>query len=281
MPPSTLNYHLRTRERSVLKQQEVPGYDPSLYGSERLHATAADGTQIPISLIYRKDAWEARESQPVPMMLYGYGSYGVCVDPSFSSSRLPLLDRGMAYAIAHVRGGGEMGRSWYEEHGKYTTKRNTFTDFVECAKHLQAIGYTSPSQLAITGRSAGGLLVGAVLNMAPELFKVAIAGVPFVDLMVTMCDATIPLTVTEWEEWGNPNNATYYEYMKSYSPMDNIKPADLPALLVTAGLFDPRVAYWEPAKWVARLREAQTNDAPIILKMDLDSGHFSASDRYK
>ena len=204
------------------------------------------------------------------------------MDPSFSASRLALVDRGVVYAIAHIRGGGEMGRErWYEKEGKYLTKRNTFTDFVDCAKHLHDARITTPERTAINGRSAGGLLMGAVLNMAPERFAVAVAGVPFVDVMVSMCDPSIPLTVGEWEEWGNPNEEKYYEYMKSYSPMENVGKLAYPAILVTAGLYDPRVAYWEPAKWVARLRAMSTSDAPTLLKMDLDSGHFSASDRYK
>ena len=277
-PPTTLTHDMASGARKTLKVKPVPNYDASKYATERLHATAADGTQIPISLVYRKDL----KKDGAPCMLYGYGSYGINMEPSFSASRLPLLDRGMCYAIAHIRGGGEMGRErWYEKEGKYLTKRNTFTDFVDCAKHLHDARITTPERTAINGRSAGGLLMGAVLNMAPERFAVAVAGVPFVDVMVSMCDPSIPLTVGEWEEWGNPNEEKYYEYMKSYSPMENVGKLAYPAILVTAGLYDPRVAYWEPAKWVARLRAMSTSDAPTLLKMDLDSGHFSASDRYK
>ena len=214
-------------------------------------------------------------------MLYGYGSYGACMEPDFAATRLPLLDRGMVYAIAHIRGGGEMGRGWYEDQGKYLTKMNTFNDFVDCAEHLVREGWTAPAMMATTGRSAGGLLMGACLNMRPDLFRVAIAGVPFVDLMTTMCDASIPLTVVEWEEWGNPNEREFYEYMRAYSPIDNVKAQDYPALLITAGLNDPRVAYWEPAKWTARLRAMKTDGNNLFLKTEMSSGHFSASDRYK
>ena len=260
------------------QEREVPGYDRTLYTTERTSATARDGTEIPISLVYRTDM---RKEGPGPLHLYAYGSYGLSMEPSFSMTRLPLLDRGVTYAIAHIRGGGEMGRPWYEDHGKYLTKRNTFIDFVDCASSLQARGLSAPHLMSMEGRSAGGLLMGAVLNMAPQLFRACVAGVPFVDVMVSMCDPSIPLTVAEWEEWGNPNDAKFYEYMKSYSPMENVGAYAYPATLVTAGLHDPRVAYWEPAKWVARLRAARTNEEPLLLKMDLDSGHFSASDRYK
>lgn len=279
-PPSVFAVDMSTGARTVVKEREVPDYDRALYTTERTVATARDGTEIPVSIVFRTDAQPAGGTAG-PMLLYGYGSYGMSMEPSFSMTRLALLDRGVRYAIAHVRGGGEMGRGWYEEQGKYLTKMNTFTDFIDVARSLQARGLTSPSQLAIEGRSAGGLLMGAVMNLAPETFKCVVAGVPFVDVMVSMCDPSIPLTVGEWEEWGNPNAAQFYEYMRSYSPMENVGARDYPATLVTAGLFDPRVAYWEPSKWVARLRAAKTNDAPLLLKMDLDSGHFSASDRYK
>ena len=284
-PPSTLGLDMRQPEAlpHTLKEDEVPGYDRSLYATERLEARASDGTPIPVSLVYRRDKWDPKARGPSPMLLYGYGSYGMCMEPSFGATRLPLLDRGMAFAIAHVRGGGEMGREWYEKDGKYLTKRNTFTDFIDVADHLKAQKLTSADNLAITGRSAGGLLVGACLNIGrgSELCAAAVAGVPFVDVMASMCDPTIPLTVGEWEEWGNPNAAKYYEYMRSYSPMENIQQIDYPAILATAGLNDPRVAYWEPTKWVARLRDARTNAAPLLLKMDMDTGHFSASDRYR
>eukprot|EP00331_Platyophrya_macrostoma_P002368 CAMPEP_0176413924 /NCGR_PEP_ID=MMETSP0127-20121128/4966_1 /TAXON_ID=938130 /ORGANISM="Platyophrya macrostoma, Strain WH" /LENGTH=235 /DNA_ID=CAMNT_0017793753 /DNA_START=116 /DNA_END=823 /DNA_ORIENTATION=- len=214
-------------------------------------------------------------------MLYGYGSYGICIDPEFSISYLPYLDRGMVYAIGHVRGGGEMGRQWYEQGAKYLTKRNTFQDFVSCAEELISAKITDPASLACEGRSAGGLLIGAVLNMRPDLFKCAIAGVPFVDVLTTMCDPSIPLTTGEWEEWGNPNEYKYFEYMKSYSPIDNVAAQDYPHLFIHAGLHDPRVAYWEPAKWAAKLRMTKTDQNDVLLKMEMDSGHFSASDRYK
>jgi oligopeptidase B len=209
----------------------------------------------------------------------GYGSYGVPFEVDFNSNRVSLLDRGVAFAIAHVRGGGELGRPWYED-GKYLNKTNTFADFIACAEHLIADGCTEPGRLAIMGRSAGGLLMGAVLNMRPELFRAAVAGVPFVDVVTTMLDESIPLTVIEWEEWGNPNEKTFYEYMKSYSPYDNITAQDYPHILVTAGLNDPRVAFWEPAKWTARLRDRKTDDNLVLLKTEMGAGHSGPSGRY-
>ncbi|KAH9181903.1 hypothetical protein AeNC1_016119, partial [Aphanomyces euteiches] len=234
------------------------------------------GTTIPMSMVYRKDL---KRSEPQPLHLYGYGSYEIPIDPSFRSTILPLLDRGVIYVIAHIRGGGENGRTWYES-AKYLTKINTFTDFIACAEHLIEAKYTTPKQMSCEGRSAGGLLMGAVLNLRPDLFTAAIAGVPFVDVMNTMSDATIPLTTGEWAEWGNPNEMKYFQYMLQYSPYENVKAQDYPSLLVTSGLFDPRVAYWEPTKWVAKLRDLKTDSNKVLLKMDLDSGHFSASDRY-
>lgn len=281
-PPATVDINVETDDRVIVKEKEVPMYDKSLYGSRRITATARDGTAVPMSMVYRKDKFE--EGRPAPLMLYGYGSYGACMEPDFAATRLPLLDRGMVYVIAHIRGGGEMGRGWYEDQGKYLTKMNTFTDFIDAGDALVREGYTTPALMATTGRSAGGLLMGACLNMRPDLFRVAIAGVPFVDLMTTMCDASIPLTVVEWEEWGNPNAKEFFEYMMSYSPIDNVKTQEYPALLITAGLNDPRVAYWEPAKWTARLRvaKAAANDkSSLFLKTEMSSGHFSASDRYK
>jgi len=285
-PRSIFEYDMAdaSHPRRVLKEQPVPNYDASLYESCRTEATAADGTKVPMSLVWRKDRRPKQADgsyAPMPTLLYGYGSYGACIDPEFSPTRVALLDRGILYAIAHIRGGGEMGRTWYEDEGKYLKKKNTFTDFVSCAEHLIESGVTTASQLGTTGRSAGGLLMGAVLNMAPQLFKCAIAGVPFVDLMNTMCDPSIPLTVGEWEEWGNPNSMKYFGYMLEYSPYDNVAAQDYPAILITAGLHDPRVAYWEPAKWVAKLRTLKTDSNPLLLKTDLSSGHFSASDRYK
>ncbi|CAH0484551.1 unnamed protein product [Peronospora farinosa] len=275
-PWTTFDYDINTHQSKLLKEKTVPNYDRSLYKTERVEAEASDGTMVPISLVYRSDM-RSRDRQP--LHLYGYGSYEISIDPSFVSSILPLLDRGVIYAIAHIRGGGEMGRTWYED-AKYKTKINTFADFICCAEHLINTGYTSSSKMTCEGRSAGGLLMGAVLNMRPDLFTAAIAGVPFVDVMNTMSDASIPLTTGEWEEWGNPNERAYFEYMLSYSPYENVKKQAYPNILVTSGLFDPRVAYWEPTKWVARLRDMKSDQNDVLLKMDLSSGHFSASDRY-
>ncbi len=269
-----------SHNKTTVKVREVGGgFSGSNYVCERRFATAPDGTKIPMSLVRRKDL---DMSKAHPAMLYGYGSYGLCVEPQFAISYLPYVDRGMIYVQAHIRGGGEMGRAWFEVGAKYLTKRNTFQDFISCAEDLISSGTTTSDQLACEGRSAGGLLVGAVLNMRPDLFKVALAGVPFVDVMTTMCDPTIPLTTGEWEEWGNPNEYKYFDYMLSYSPVDNVRPQNYPNLFVHAGLHDPRVAYWEPAKWVSKLRQLKTNkDSEIVMMMDMDSGHFSASDRYK
>jgi oligopeptidase B len=276
-PSSTYDYNLRDRSRELKKQAEVlGGYDPSLYQCERIYATAEDGAQVPISLVYKKDCFGRK---PCPLFLYGYGAYGHTVDPSFSSARLSLLDRGMIFAIAHVRGGGAMGRAWYEA-GKFLFKRNTFTDFIACAEHLIGLGYTLPDRLAISGGSAGGLLMGAVVNMRPDLFQVVDASVPFVDLMNTMLDPTIPLTVIEYDEWGNPGNEEYFHYMLSYSPYDNVKAQPYPHILITAGLNDPRVHYWEPAKWCAKLRELKTDDNLLLLKTNMGAGHQGASGRY-
>jgi oligopeptidase B len=215
-----------------------------------------------------------------PMLLYGYGSYGISIDPSFSSDRLSLLDRGLIYAIAHVRGGGDLGKLWHED-GRLLKKRNTFTDFIACAEALVAARYTSSDRLAIEGRSAGGLLVGAVVNMRPELFSIVLAGVPFVDVLNTILDATLPLTVGEYEEWGDPNQKPFYDYMKSYAPYENVHAAAYPTMLITAGLNDPRVSYWEPAKWAAKLRALKTGDRPLLLKTNMGSGHFGSSGRYE
>lgn len=254
------------------------GFDSNNYICERRFATAPDGTQIPMSVVYRKDL---DRTKPQPCMLYGYGSYGICLDPEFSISYLPFVDRGMVYCLAHIRGGGEMGRAWYEVGAKYLTKRNTFQDFISCGEALIESKVTTASQLACEGRSAGGLLIGAVLNMRPDLFACAIAGVPFVDVLTTMCDPSIPLTTGEWEEWGNPNEYKYFDYMKSYSPVDNVTNQAYPPLFIQAGLHDPRVAYWEPLKWAATLRRLKTDANPVLVKMEMEHGHFSASDRYK
>jgi oligopeptidase B len=276
-PSSVFDYDMVTRERVLLKQQEVVGgYDPDLYATERLWATAPDGERVPMSIVYRKD----RPAGPGPAFLYGYGSYESSTDPSFSSVRLSLLDRGFVYALAHVRGGGEMGRRWYTG-GKLLNKRNTFTDFVACAEHLVAEGWTTPGQLAIRGGSAGGLLMGAVVNLRPDLFGAVVAEVPFVDALNTILDPSLPLTVMEWDEWGNPvESADVYAYMKSYAPYENVVAVDYPPMLVTAGLNDPRVSYWEPAKFVARLRRTKTGSAPLYLKTEMGAGHMGPSGRY-
>ena len=277
-PSSVFDVDLVTRQRVLRKQQPVlGGYDPADYATERLWATAEDGVRVPISIVHRRDR---PRDVPGPALLYGYGSYEASMDPGFSSARLSLLDRGFAFAIAHIRGGGEMGRRWYLD-GKEMAKRNTFTDFVACARHLVDERWTSPQQLGIRGGSAGGLLMGAVVNLAPELFGAVVAEVPFVDALNTILDPTLPLTVTEWEEWGNPlHSPDVYTYMKSYSPYENVRSVAYPPMLVTAGLNDPRVSYWEPAKWVARLREVGTGDAPILLKTEMGAGHQGPSGRY-
>jgi oligopeptidase B len=276
-PRSVFDYNMDTKTRELKKQEEVlGGYDPSQYQSERIFAKAEDGTMIPISLVYKKGM--ARDGNN-PLFLYGYGSYGLSSDPNFSSTRLSLLDRGFIYAIAHVRGGGEMGRYWYDD-GKLLHKKNTFTDFIACAEHLIAEKYTSSDKLVISGASAGGLLIGAVTNMRPDLFKVVVAEVPFVDVLNTMLDPSLPLTVVEYEEWGNPNDKEYYYYIKSYSPYDNVVAKNYPNMLITAGLNDPRVSYWEPAKWTAKLRAKRTDQNLLLLKTKMESGHFGATGRY-
>ncbi len=275
-PRSVFDYDMNTKERVLKKEYEVKGYDRTLYESQRIFATAADGRQIPMSVVYKKPL---RLDGANPLYLYGYGSYGSSMDPWFSSNRISYLDRGFVYVIAHVRGGGEMGRFWYDE-GKLLNKKNTFSDFIACAEHLVKEKYTNSNRLVVGGGSAGGLLIGAVVNMRPDLFKVAIAEVPFVDVMNTMLDSTIPLTVTEYEEWGNPHDSQFYYYMKSYSPYDNVTAQEYPNMLITAGLNDPRVQYWEPAKWCARLRATKTGDDWLLLKTNMGQGHMGASGRY-
>jgi oligopeptidase B len=275
-PRSVFDYDMTTKTRDLIKQKNVPNYDPSLYETERINATMRDGTLVPISLVWRKGTHEAG---PAPLLLKGYGSYGANYDPYFSVTSLPLLDRGMVIGIAHIRGGGENGRKWYED-GKYLNKKNTFTDFIGSAAHLVALNWTKPEMLGISGRSAGGLLMGAVTNMRPDLFAAVVAGVPFVDVVNTMLDPTIPLTVTEWEEWGNPNDKEYFEYMRSYAPYENVEKARYPHMLVTAGLNDPRVQYWEPAKWVARMRATTEPGNVLLLKTNMGAGHGGASGRY-
>ena len=276
-PASVYDYDMATRERQLLKRQPVLGdFDRDDYESERLFVTADDGAKIPVSLVYRKGL--ERDGRN-PCLLYGYGAYGASMDPGFSSHRLSLLDRGMIYAIAHIRGGQEMGRQWYDQ-GKFLNKRNTFEDFIAAGNALIEGGYTSSSRLAIMGGSAGGLLVGAVLNMAPDLMKAAVAKVPFVDVINTMLDASLPLTVPEYEEWGNPNDPDYFDYILGYSPYDNVEAKAYPHILVTAGLNDPRVHYWEPAKWTAKLRATKTDDNRLLLKTNMGAGHGGASGRY-
>jgi oligopeptidase B len=277
-PDSVFDYDMDTREMHLKKRKAVlGGFDSQDYQTERTFAAAGDGTPIPISLVYRKGVKKDGSS---PCLLYGYGSYGFSMDPTFNSNRISLLDRGFIFAMAHIRGGQEMGRSWYED-GKYLNKKNTFTDFIACGQHLIAEGYTSKEKLAIMGASAGGLLIGAVLNLAPDLCHAAVAGVPFVDVVTTMLDESIPLTVNEFEEWGNPKDKEYYDYMLSYSPYDNVEAKEYPHLLITAGLNDPRVQYWEPAKWLAKLRVTKTDHNRLVMKTNMGAGHHGASGRYE
>jgi oligopeptidase B len=276
-PWSAVDYDMETRERTVVKEQPVRGgYNRNDYVSERLWATSHDGVRVPISIVYRRGL---EKDGSHPALLYGYGAYELSNDPMFDPARLSLLDRGFVFAIAHVRGGGEMGREWYEE-GKFLHKRNTFSDFIACAEQMIVQGFTTPRRLAIRGRSAGGLLIGAVLNERPDLFACAVAQVPFVDALTTMLDDKLPLTVNEYEEWGNPKDPDFYSYMKGYSPYDNVHPAEYPAILATAGLNDPRVSYWEPAKWVAKLRKMNRGERPILLKVQMGAGHSGPSGRY-
>lgn len=278
-PASIIDFNMETREKTVLKEMEVLGgkFDKDNYKTERLWATATDGTKIPMSVIYRKGI---KMDGKNPSLIYGYGSYGATIDPYFSTVRLSLLDRGFIYAIAHVRGGEYMGRGWYED-GKLLKKKNTFTDFIAASEYLIRQGYTSSEHLYASGGSAGGLLMGAVANMAPHLYKGIIASVPFVDVLTTMEDDTIPLTTGEYDEWGNPKEVEYYNYIKSYSPYDNVEKKAYPNMLVTTGLHDSQVQYFEPAKWVARLREMNTGDSVILFHIDMDTGHGGASGRFE
>ncbi|MDR3272951.1 MAG: S9 family peptidase [Flavobacteriaceae bacterium] len=279
-PWSEFSFNMKTLEKRLLKQQEVLGnFDKDNYVTKRLWATARDGEKIPMSLVMRKTQ-SFNHSTPQPLLLYGYGSYGYSMDATFSSERLSLLDRGFVYVIAHVRGGEDLGRKWYEN-GKILKKKNTFFDFIDCAKHLTSNNYTSPEHLYANGGSAGGLLMGAVANYAPELFNGIVADVPFVDVVTTMLDDSIPLTTGEYDEWGNPNEKEFYEYIKSYSPYDNVGVKKYPNMLITTGLHDSQVQYWEPAKWTAKLRELKTDDNILILKTDMDSGHGGASGRFE
>ncbi|MGI9531949.1 S9 family peptidase [Lutimonas sp.] len=278
-PNSTFEYNMNTKEQVLLKQQEVLGgnFLPENYISERIYATADDGTKIPISLVYRKGTEKSSET---PLLLYSYGSYGSSTEPYFSAGRLSLLDRGFVYAMAHIRGGQEMGRYWYED-GKLLKKKNTFTDFINVGEYLVQEGYTSSDHLYAYGGSAGGLLMGAVLNMKPDLWNGVIAAVPFVDVVTTMLDESIPLTTGEFDEWGNPKNEAYYNYMKSYSPYDNVEAKSYPNIMVTTGYWDSQVQYWEPLKWVAKLRALKTDDNLMILDCNMDNGHGGASARFE
>ncbi len=277
-PETIYDYDIATREQTLLKQKEVlGGYDPAEYVTERQYATARDGVKVPISIVYKKGF---KKDGTQPLLLYGYGSYGYSVESYFSPARLSLLDRGFAMAIAHIRGGEELGRQWYED-GKLLKKKNTFYDFIDCGKYLIENKYASPDKLFASGGSAGGLLIGAVINFEPQLFKGVIADVPFVDVVTTMLDESIPLTTGEYDEWGNPNEKEYYEYMLSYSPYDNVEAKDYPNMLVTTGLHDSQVQYWEPAKWVAKLRDMKTDDNLLLLKTNMDYGHGGASGRFE
>jgi oligopeptidase B len=277
-PWSTFDYNMKTKERELKKQQEVIGdFDPANYETKRLWATADDGTKIPMSIVYRKGI---KLDGNNPTLLYAYGSYGATMDPYFSSIRLSLLDRGFVYALAHIRGGQYLGRRWYED-GKLLNKKNTFTDFNDCAENLIELNYTNSDKLFAMGGSAGGLLMGAIVNMQPELYKGVIAAVPFVDVVTTMLDESIPLTTGEFDEWGNPKVKEYYDYMLSYSPYDQVKAHNYPAMLVTTGLHDSQVQYWEPAKWVAKLRDLKTDDNVLLLHTNMDAGHGGSSGRFE
>jgi oligopeptidase B len=278
-PASVIDFNMRTREKTVKKEVEVLGgkFDKNNYDSKRVWATASDGTKIPISLVFRKGM---KQDGTNPLLIYGYGSYGSTIDPYFSVSRLSLLDRGFIFAIAHVRGGEYLGRQWYED-GKLLKKKNTFTDFVDASKFLISEGYTSKDHLYASGGSAGGLLMGAVVNMAPEIYNGVIASVPFVDVVTTMLDDSIPLTTGEYDEWGNPNDPEYYQYMKSYSPYDNVSAQNYPNMFITTGYHDSQVQYWEPTKWVAKLREYSTGDNIILFHTNMEAGHGGASGRFE
>jgi oligopeptidase B len=276
-PLTTFQYNMSEQERISLKEEKVEGgYDFRNYKVERIFATAQDSTKIPVSLVYKKGLVKDGTN---PVYLHSYGSYGSSMDPNFKSSRLSLIDRGFIYAMAHIRGGSDMGEEWYEN-GKLNKKKNSFTDFIACAEHLIKEKYTNKDKIAAMGGSAGGLLMGAVANMRPDLFKVMVAHVPFVDVANTMLDPSLPLTITEYDEWGNPNEKDAFEYILSYSPYDNVKAQNYPNMLITAGLNDPRVSYWEPAKWTAKLRSLKTDNNKIILKTNMEAGHSGSSGRY-
>jgi oligopeptidase B len=278
-PSSLIDFNMRSKEKMILKEQQVLGgkFDKNNYTEKRIWATATDGTKVPISMVY-KNGIQANSKNP--FLLYAYGSYGMNIDPYFSTTRLSLLDRGFIYAIAHIRGGEDLGRHWYED-GKLLKKKNTFTDFIDCSKHVIAEKYTSPEHLYAEGGSAGGLLMGTIANMAPEIYNGIIAQVPFVDVVTTMLDETIPLTTGEYDEWGNPNNRKYYDYMLSYSPYDNVAEKDYPNMYISCGLHDSQVQYWEPAKWIAKLRVFKTNNKQLFLDTNLEAGHGGASGRFE
>jgi oligopeptidase B len=278
-PSSVIDFNMKTKEKEIKKEQAVLGgqFDKNNYVEERVWATAQDGTQVPISMVYRK---ELKKDGTNPLLQYAYGSYGATMEPYFSTTRLTLLDRGFIFAIAHIRGGEDLGRQWYED-GKLLKKKNTFTDFIDCSRFLIQEKYTSPAHLYAEGGSAGGLLMGAVINMAPELYHGVIAQVPFVDVVTTMLDDSIPLTTGEYDEWGNPNNKKYYDYMLSYSPYDNVREQEYPNMYVSTGLHDSQVQYWEPAKWVAKLRTHKKGDAVLYLNTNMDAGHGGASGRFE
>ena len=277
MPATTYELNVRTGERRELKRQPVPGYDPANYVTERLWATARDGTKVPVSIVYRKGF---EKNGKAALLQYGYGSYGASMDPGFSVTTVSLLDRGMAYAIAHIRGGQEMGRQWYED-GKLLHKKNTFTDFIDVTDFLVKEGYAAKDRVAALGGSAGGLLMGAVANMAPEKYRVILSQVPFVDVVTTMLDPSIPLTTNEYDEWGNPEQKSYYDYMLGYSPYDNLARKAYPAMFVGTGLWDSQVQYWEPTKYVARLRDLNTSQAPVVFRTNMEAGHGGKSGRFR
>lgn len=276
-PSSVFQIDLDSGERTLLKQQEVKNFDSGEYRSERLWVSAHDGVQVPVSIVYRQDMFKAGQN---PVLVYGYGSYGSSMDPAFSISRLSLLDRGFVFALAHIRGGADLGQQWYED-GKLLHKQNTFSDFISVTQHLVDEQYANPKQVYAMGGSAGGLLMGAVVNQAPQLYHGIVAQVPFVDVVTTMLDESIPLTTGEYDEWGNPNDAEYYHYIKQYSPYDQVKAQDYPHMLVTTGLHDSQVQYWEPAKWVAKLRDMKTDNNQLLLYTDMDAGHGGKSGRFK
>jgi oligopeptidase B len=279
-PSSVYEYDVATGTSTLLKQLEVPGgFDRTLYASERVRAKAPDGVEVPISIVYRRDKFAKHEPVKNPLYVYGYGSYGYSLPIGFSSNRLSLLDRGVVMAYAHIRGGGDMGEPWHDA-GKMLVKRNTFSDFIACVEHLTAQGYGDPKRVAAEGGSAGGLLMGAIVNMRPDLFRAIVSHVPFVDVMNTMLDASLPLTVPEYEEWGDPNDEKYFRYMLSYSPYDNLRAAHYPAMLVKTSLHDSQVMYWEPAKYVAKLRTLKTDSNPLLLVTNMQAGHGGASGRY-